>query len=622
MKKGLLLFTLIFALILQNSYATRLIISGGPQYPLIFAGTGKKELCMKFNDATSANEFGVYVEAKHRLDKSIIIGNSVILESNGAAHREVKLSLDFPELGLYDYTVTLKDNMKGETLAVAHSNIAIVPQRYSAGPTDFGTCTHFAQNKGLVPYSLDLIRLAGFSSIRDEVYWGDVEKPIGTFKFSAKYDHYIQAASDRDIRVLISLEYGNPAPGEKVANRGFPLDESGRKRFARYAEELVKRYGDKVTLWEIWNEPSKALGIDPGTSYYELLKETYTTIKALQPNSTVICSGGAPNLVDGAYLTPIFQSGGVKYMDGFAMHTYVAPFNPEDGYRTKGHPFLKNVSVSSLWPHYKKMIETYSKKSKPLTAWITEMGWFQADTLIRDDGEILYIDEARQAAYITRLYLMSRRYNTTSCVYVYDFQNDGTNIKEKEHNFGIIRKDFSPKAAYCAVSVLSSLLENKPFSNALVDTEDTKVFCYGSGKDQVIALWNVSHSADPSKEVAETIELDLKSKEIIYVNWLGQKNKMTSSTGKYVLPLMENPSYIITNDEMLSSDEKTFLSEDSVLNIDNILKINKKGLKQIFDATGRFILKTTKDNIDMSMYPLCIYFVRVGNKTFKILKSN
>ena len=85
---------------------------------------------------------------------------------------------------------------------------------------------------------------------------------------------------------------------------------------------------------------------------------------------------------------------------------------------------------------------------------------------------------------------------------------------------------------------------------------------------------------------------------------------------------MENPSYIITNDEMLSSDEKTFLSEDSVLNIDNILKINKKGLKQIFDATGRFILKTTKDNIDMSMYPSGIYFVRVGNKTFKILKSN
>ena len=87
-------------------------------------------------------------------------------------------------------------------------------------------------------------------------------------------------------------------------------------------------------------------------------------------------------------------------------------------------------------------------------------------------------------------------------------------------------------------------------------------------------------------------------------------------------PKNEEQNQPEANDEMLSSDEKTFLSEDSVLNIDNILKINKKGLKQIFDATGRFILKTTKDNIDMSMYPSGIYFVRVGNKTFKILKSN
>ena len=157
-------------MILQNSYADQLIISGGPQYPLIFAGTGKKELCMQVNVSTNVNELGVYVEVKHRLDKSVTISNSVILESGDVVKKDVTLSLDFPELGLYDYTVTLKDNLKGETLAVAHSNIAIVPQRYGVGPTDFGTCTHFAQNKGLVPYSLDLIRLAGFSSIRDEIY--------------------------------------------------------------------------------------------------------------------------------------------------------------------------------------------------------------------------------------------------------------------------------------------------------------------------------------------------------------------------------------------------------------------------------------------------------------------
>ena len=73
---------------------------------------------------------------------------------------------------------------------------------------------------------------------------------------------------------------------------------------------------------------------------------------------------------------------------------------------------------------------------------------------------------------------------------------------------------------------------------------------------------------------------------------------------------------------MLSSGEEALIFEDSVLNVNNVLRINKKGLKQIFDSTGRFVLKTTKDNIDMSVYPSGIYFVRVGNKTFKILKSN
>ena len=620
MKKSLILFVLIFTLSLQYSQADRLIISGGPQYPLIYAGIGNKELSMRINVDNRIKKVRVCVEAKHRLDDSVILRKEKTLRNEG--EQDITLPLDFPELGLYDYTVTLKDALKDETLITANSNIAIVPQRYEVGPADFGTCTHFAQNKGSIPYSMDLIRLAGFSSIRDEVYWGDVERPIGTFRFDPKYDNYIQAASDRDIRVLISLEYGNPAPGEKVANRGFPLDEKGRKRFSRYAEELVKRYGDKVTLWELWNEPSKALGIDPGTSYYELLKETYTTIKALQPNSTVICSGGAPNLVDGAYLTPIFQSGGVRYMDGFAMHTYVAPFNPENGYLTKGHPFLKNVSVTSLWPHYKKIIETYSKgKEKPLTAWITEMGWFQADLLKRENGEVLFIDEARQAAYITRLYLMSRRYNTTNCVYIYDFQNDGIDPNEKEHNFGIIRKDFSPKAAYCAVSVLSFLLKDKAFSGALVETDDTKVFSYGVGKDRIIALWKVSHSADSLGKVPESIDLDLKEKEIIYVNWLGQEIKMTSSTGKYILPLTENPSYIITDREMLNSDEKVHVFRNSILNTANVFGIDSTVPKQIFDTTGRLIRKTTESNIDMSMYSSGVYFIRAGNQTFKILKK-
>lgn len=543
MKRKLFCILYTFLLISPVVWGDRLIVSGGPDYPLIFSGTGNKKLHISLE--LDAPSIGMQL---HTMIKDPVNGTTIDEEKTSVKpfrQQDVSVRLSFPRWGYYKYEVQLQEMTTGKVHASANSSIAIVPERKKVGPADFGTCTHFGHSKGIVPYSLDLIRLAGFSTIRDEIFWDQVERPIGTFSFDPKYDKYVNAAVERDIRVLMILDYGNPAPGEKTAH-GFPLEESGRKRFARYAKEMVTRYKDKIFLWELWNEPSKALGIDPGTSYFDLLKEVYPVIKAIQPGGEFICSGGAPNLVDGAYVNPIFERGGALFMDGFAMHTYVAPHTPEDGYETKGHPFLKNVSVPSLWPLYGEMTRQRSEdKDRPLDAWITEVGWHLADSLPTNKGELLFIDEYRQAAYATRLFLLSRRYNTTRCVYLYDFQNDGVDLKEREHNFGIIRKDFSPKAAYPAMALLSHLLGDKKFKKALEETPDRKIFCYGEGKEEVIAFWTVNKYSEPLSRQPETLSLNLGRKKITLVDWQGYKVKLTSKDGTYVLPISENPSFIV-----------------------------------------------------------------------------
>lgn len=524
----------------------RLTIAGGPAYPLIHAGIGDKKVNIAVElDSVYPKVRLVTVLKQAKTGKVVTQTNKTLVHCKEEA---LTVSLSVPEWGYYQYEVTLEEMKSGRVLASATSHLSVVPERKTTGPSDFGTCTHFGHGKGIVPYSLDLIRLAGFSTIRDEIFWDQVEKKIGTFHFDPKYDTYVNAAVERDIKVLMILDYGNPAPGEKVAHAGFPLDESGRKRFARYAKELVTRYKDRIFLWELWNEPSRTIGIDPDTSYFNLLKETYPVIKSIQPEGEFICSGGAPNLVDGAFVNPIFKRGGAKLMDGFAMHTYVAPYNPEDGYKTDGHPFLKNVSVPSLWPHYGEMATLHSKeKEKPIDVWITEMGWHLADSMLTSKGEPLFINEYRQAAYATRLFLLSRRYNTTRCVYLYDFQNDGVNPKEREHNFGIIRSDFSPKAAYSAMAVLSHLLDTKKFTKALQETDDTKVFCYGEGKEEVIALWTVNRYYDLPERETKNITLDLGKKKIKLIDWQGQSTTLKSRNGKYTLPILENPSFIVNN---------------------------------------------------------------------------
>ena len=224
-------------------WGNQLVISGGVDYPLIFSGVGNKKVHISVELDSLYSKIQLRAIIKDSGNGKIIDENNILLKS-GLQH-DLYVGLKFPQWGYYKYEVLLQDRTNGEIIASANSYIAIVPEREKVGPADFGTCTHFGHFKGVVPYSLDLIRLAGFSSIRDEIFWDRIERPIGTFSFDPKYDEYIDAAVERDIKVLMILDYGNPAPGEKVTH-GFPLDESGRKRFARYAKEMVSRYKGKI----------------------------------------------------------------------------------------------------------------------------------------------------------------------------------------------------------------------------------------------------------------------------------------------------------------------------------------------------------------------------------------
>ena len=58
----------------------------------------------------------------------------------------------------------------------------------------FGVQAHFGQYRPGVDKLLDVIRNAGIGWIRDEVYWSEVEKEKGVFRFPPSYDYYLEAA--------------------------------------------------------------------------------------------------------------------------------------------------------------------------------------------------------------------------------------------------------------------------------------------------------------------------------------------------------------------------------------------------------------------------------------------
>lgn len=451
-----------------------------------------------------------------------------------------------PRLGFFDYEVSiLKDGE--EVIASESSNVAVVPRRVKRGISDFAVSTHFAQGKGRLPYSMDLISMAGFSTIRDEIYWRDVEKRPGVFDFPAKYDEYIDEAGKYGISPLVLLGYGHPMVSPYV-ERGFPVDDRGRAQFVNYVRNVVGRYGGRVKRWELWNEPQPSSGLDPETVYLPLLEDVYEAVKEISPDALVLASGGAPNHVDGAFVRPLLSNGGVACMDGFAMHTYVAPNTPELGYDTPTCPTFKVASVPTMWTVYGEITDRYSRRGKAPEAWVTEMGWYVTPRNGQETpgGSTIFIDGLRQAAYAARLFLLSRRYGTVRSVCLYDFQNDGTDPDEKEDNFGMITMGFAPKESFSAISVLANTLTEKRFVEAIVETDETKVYRFSGDDGEIMAMWNVNKADAPLEgRTSGTVSLRLDRHRVTVVDWQGKSTEYKSESGVFNLPLTENPSYII-----------------------------------------------------------------------------
>jgi hypothetical protein len=165
--------------------------------------------------------------------------------------------------------------------------------------------------------------------IRVHIDWHAIEKVKGQFDWGY-VDHWIDGARARGMRVL-GLISNTPdwakAPG--TALYAPPTDPTD---YAAFATTVVRRYSDRVSDWEVWNEPNlpRFLGYAERRAavYVGLLKAAYPAIKMVQPNSTVMSAGLSPALgVDAPanFLNDMYTNGAKGYFDAVAMHPYVFP---------------------------------------------------------------------------------------------------------------------------------------------------------------------------------------------------------------------------------------------------------------------------------------------------------
>lgn len=341
-----------------------------------------------------------------------------------------------------------------------------------------GAGAHVGQNKVSADSTYALLRYGGFSSFRDEVYWSRLERAKGVLAMPdnlADLDRLLRVKSPEGrLSPLIVLDYGNAFYDEFEAPRSTEAIDA----FARYCAYVVRRYGDKVALFEVWNEWNGGMGSrknprqkGSAEDYVRLLEKAVPAIRAAAPRAVIL--GGATAGYDRKWTDDFIRAGGLKWIDGFSVHPYV--YN---------HP-LKRLPEEAIG--FVEMLEEQLRSGnggRDVPVYVTEIGW---PTHEGKNG----VSESLAADYMVRFLALATTLPYVRGVWYHELVDSGNNASDREHRFGIARSDLSPKAALDAAKVVVPILRTGRMRSSGSVRDGVRVVTWDMPeKDQITAIWS------------------------------------------------------------------------------------------------------------------------------------
>ncbi len=172
----------------------------------------------------------------------------------------------------------------------------------------------------------------GAKGVRLQAGWAKCEKVKGVYSW-AWLDAIVNDAVAQGVRPWLEFNYGNtiyPGGGDTGLGGGFPASPEALAAWDKWCRALVVRYKDRVSEWEIWNEPDiNHAGTATADAYVDLFIRTATMVREVQPQGKIWALALAGN-VDYAdkFLAGLKAKGRLDLIDAITFHGY--PRNPDD----------------------------------------------------------------------------------------------------------------------------------------------------------------------------------------------------------------------------------------------------------------------------------------------------
>lgn len=327
--------------------------------------------------------------------------------------------------------------------------------------------------------TFDVVARSGVDMVRFDISWTFAEPYRGHYEWDPT-DRVLAAAEKHNLNVLATIT-NTPAWAAEGGRRhtGRPADATA---YAEFVSKVAERYRDRVTHYEIWNEPNGRMFFEPmpdAVLYTSMLKLAYGSIKAVAPDATVVAGAlGATGHTDGVivpleFLRQMYDNGAQGHFDALSYHPYdyEAPFAGGVLYETS--PIRQMVMMQRL------MVE-HGDGDLPL--WITEYG-----------APSSVVGQDRQAELVVQSLQQWPETSYAGAFFVHTVRDTVTASTDDEDTFGAVTDTYQPKSLFVELQRLTSAgnpprpIDQKFRANAdaALGPSVSPIFALGDGHGQM-----------------------------------------------------------------------------------------------------------------------------------------
>ncbi len=292
---------------------------------------------------------------------------------------------------------------------------------------------------------LRMIKAAGLSYVRFVIPWAAVEKGKGSFVWGY-FDRFVKRLRRHGLKAVIVIGGGHPsytgtmkAPDGNIDHTDTyilaPSTDEHRKAFTHYAVEMIKHFGSKDIVWEIWNEPDQDRFWAPKSNvedYAALANDACWAMRKEAPKAKIIGPGMADTPGQWGVLLPgflgtVLKSPVVDCLDAVSVHPYRDYVKPPE-------------SVTEAYKNLRKFIAAHTEETKrKLPVLATEWGFTMYDVTAEE-----------QAAFLLRSFMLNSLNKIPLSIW-YEWRDARKGEKDPEAHFGLLELNRKPKQSYKAL---------------------------------------------------------------------------------------------------------------------------------------------------------------------------